>query len=145
MVEVPLRFSAYIPPTFELARLLPHPVNVLLFNAKLVTLLITIPKLLLVPVTEILSNVITLLPTNEIAALFELTKFMFLSEIFVQELKWAPLSDTFWIVPPDPAVVPVPVTWKLPVVLVISNPPAPPFEEILLKIQSKAPLLKFTA
>ena len=87
MEDVPLRFVAYIPPTFELATLLPQPVKVLLFNVKLVTLLIKMPKLLFVPVTEILSNVIPVLPTNETAALIEPTKFMFLSEMFVHELK----------------------------------------------------------
>ena len=76
-----------MPPTFELATLLPQPVKVLLFNVKLVTLLMLIPKLLFAPVIEILSNVIPVLVTNEMAALVEPTKFMFLSEMFVHELK----------------------------------------------------------
>ncbi len=51
-----------------------------------------------------------------------LVKFMFLSESALVELNSAPRVLMFWMVPPEPSVVPVPVTVRPPL------PPAVPVE-----------------
>ena len=119
------------------------------------TLLILIPTEFVVPVIEILSNVtpVTVFKwiaplqlelstagvAHRLADVLEFVKFIFLSVTLVQEINSAPLLVMFWMVPPDPAVVPVPVTWKLPVALFIDIPLVAPLAEILLKIQSNRP------
>ena len=59
-------------------------------------------------------------------------RFMFVSVMFDPLITSTPLLVLFWIVPPLPAVVPVPVTVNEPLTLLSFTPFTPPADETLV-------------
>ncbi|MBK7473434.1 MAG: hypothetical protein IPI73_25140 [Betaproteobacteria bacterium] len=72
-----------------------------------------------------------------------LVKFMFVSVMLLALTNSAPRVVVFWMVPPVPAVVPVPVTVNAPLEPVVLRmiPLAPPLAEMLRKVSPLAPMV----
>jgi len=72
-------------------------------------------------------------------------RFMFLSDVPFADVSWIPLPVLFWIVPPEPAVVPTPVTVSPPLEPVVfsTTPFTPPFEEMLWNVRPLPPMVVF--
>src|SRR5262249_43379351 len=75
--------------------------------------------------------------------LLGLVKFMFESERLLVDVNSAPCT-VFWMVPPEPAVVPIPVTVRPPLdpVLLSTMPLTAPFAEMLWNVTLAAPIVE---
>src|SRR5687768_5471560 len=80
-----------------------------------------------------------------LSAVPALVKFMFLSVMSAPLMTLTPRCAVFWIVPPEPAVVPVPVIVRPPAepVVLRTIPLIAPLTLTLWKLRSAAPMLVF--